>query len=225
MLMDAQLLSPEFRYQLPQGASLSLRLSFALSAEQQASKEHQTYLKQLYWELWFIISFARFQSQVHRETAVQRYLLSTATDPAMAQRPPIEAVSCNKQVFYRRDLEPLTVEQQRFGQVFVVYEDAAAGLYRLVIAPGKSIAPHIHQQLDEYELVLTDGLKVQGQAVKRGIYHHWPRNFPHSYENSSTEAQVVLCIDHPPFQPDDEREIAQTGDLPQLAGKRRRRLW
>jgi hypothetical protein len=74
-------------------------------------------------------------------------------------------------------------------------------------------------------LVVGDGLLVQGEPVASGLSHHWPQNYPHRYDNPSSLSQVVLCIDHPPFLPDDERLVASQQNLEPLRGARRRQWW
>ncbi len=107
----------------------------------------------------------------------------------------------------------LPLEYTSFGRVQVVYETPAVGVYRLIIEPGKSIPPHIHELMDERELVITEGLEVQGRPVKSGSCHHWPRRFIHTYHNPTIQEQVVVCIDQPSFIPDDERVVTNSSAL------------
>ena len=95
-------------------------------------------------------------------------------------------------------------EVQPFGEVDIVHEAAECGVYLERLPPGAVLPTHHHRTLDEWELVLGDGLLLQGAPVSAGIAHHWPRRFPHRYENPSAVEQAFLCVDRPAFVPTDE---------------------
>lgn len=94
-----------------------------------------------------------------------------------------------------------------FGNVDVIYESGRFGLYRLNIAPGSQIPWHMHQVMEEWELVITDGLVATNMAVAAGTELKFPRGTAHHYLNPTGQWQAVLCIDTPPFIPDDEIEV------------------
>jgi len=100
------------------------------------------------------------------------------------------------------------VEKKPFGTVDVIHETKGAGIYRLNIAPSKSIPLHMHQQMRESEMVLGDGLLCQGQPCAPGTVHRWPRGAAHMYTNPTDRHQAILCVDSPRFIPDDEIEVA-----------------
>lgn len=95
-------------------------------------------------------------------------------------------------------------ESKAFGTVDVVFETREVGIYRLNVASGQSIGLHIHQQMQEAELVLSAGLLCQGEPAKRGSVRVWPHGLPHRYDNPTDEVQALLCIDRPPFVECDE---------------------
>lgn len=99
------------------------------------------------------------------------------------------------------------VEEKPFGTVDVVLETQDAGIYRLNVAPGKSIPLHVHQVMDESELVLTNGLLCQGAPAPAGTVRRWPKDAPHLYENPTDRWQSILCVDSPPFIESDERPV------------------
>lgn len=101
-------------------------------------------------------------------------------------------------------------EEKPFGTVDVVLETQDAGIYRLNIAPGSSIPLHVHKVMDESELVLTNGLLCQGEPAPAGTVRRWPKDAPHVYENPTDRWQSILCVDSPPFQPDDEVPVTGT---------------
>jgi dihydroneopterin aldolase len=101
----------------------------------------------------------------------------------------------------------LQTESSKFGHVDVVFETRDAGIYRLNVAPGRSIPLHVHRQMRESELVLTDGLLCQGKPVAAGAVFHWPLGAAHRYDNPTPRHQTILCVDSPRFMPEDEIEV------------------
>ena len=111
-------------------------------------------------------------------------------------------------------------EDKPFGQVDIIHEGAGYGIYRLRIRPGGSISPHAHQMMEESELVLGAGLRLQGKPVVRGMAFRWPRGFVHGYDNPSPGVPTVLCVDRPRFIPSDEVEtVVPTEALRPLEGR------
>lgn len=96
------------------------------------------------------------------------------------------------------------VEQKDFGTVDVIHETKSAGIYRLNVAPGRGIPLHVHRRMKESEMILTEGLLVQGRPMPPGTVHRWPRELPHRYDNPTERWQSVLCVDSPPFLASDE---------------------
>lgn len=109
----------------------------------------------------------------------------------------------------------IEVEHKPFGTVDVIHETKNAGVYRLHVAPGKSIPLHVHQQMRESEMVLGDGLLCQGQRCAPGTVHRWPRGAAHTYSNPTDRHQTILCVDSPRFMPEDEIGVAgEPDDVP-----------
>ena len=102
------------------------------------------------------------------------------------------------------------IEHKPFGTVDIIHETRGAGIYRLNVAPGKSIPLHVHQQMRESEMVLGNGLLCQGEACPPGTLHRWPRGAAHTYHNPTDRHHTILCVDSPRFIPEDEIEV--TGD-------------
>ena len=101
----------------------------------------------------------------------------------------------------------LVSEAKNFGTVDVIFETKACGVYRERISPHTVLPTHIHQHIDETELVLGDGLLLQGKAASAGWAHAWPRGYPHRYENVTDIEQSFLCVDRPAFIPSDELQV------------------
>lgn len=179
----------------------------------------------LHAELVFILTRARFHTVEAATEALASYVLAPPTDDAPRARPVRAEVSLAKLAAMPGGLARLTVrraaesyvektEVKPFGQVDILAEGAEVGLYRLRVAPGRKIPAHVHRVMQESELVLGDGLLLQGAPVARGTSVDWPLDFAHEYTNASAVAQTILCIDRPRFRPDDEIEVPGRALLP-----------
>lgn len=106
-----------------------------------------------------------------------------------------------------REQVALEQEQKPFGVVDILHQTDDVGMYRLNLAPGRPIPLHVHRRMREAELVLTSGLRCQGKPVPPGTIFLWPLDTPHLWENPTDRWQTILCVDSPPFLPDDEIEV------------------
>lgn len=102
----------------------------------------------------------------------------------------------------------LTHERKPFGTVDVIHETRELGIYRLNIAPQREIPLHVHGIMEESEMVIGTGLLCQGKPVAPGTVHRWPTGAAHCYRNPTSRYQTVLCVDVPPFLPEDERPVS-----------------
>jgi dihydroneopterin aldolase len=102
----------------------------------------------------------------------------------------------------------IATEQKLFGTVDVIHETRDAGIYRLNVAPGRSIPLHVHRVMQEAEMVLTQGLVCQGQPAAVGTVHRWPKGAAHCYDNPTRRTQSILCVDSPPFIQEDEIAVS-----------------
>lgn len=167
-------------------------------------------------ELRFLLESCRFLLLETAADALCSYILAPATQDA--PHADIEAVRLrltkpkaraggaipSLSVVRERADYDLEVEHKPFGEVDVVHVTKGCGVYRLRIAPGRSIPTHVHRVMDERELVLGEKLHLQGKAIESGTAIHWPRDLAHRYDNPADVEQTVLCVDRPAFIPDDE---------------------
>jgi dihydroneopterin aldolase len=175
-------------------------------------------------QLSFLLGACRFQMLETAAHALARYLL---LPPALGERrAQIEALRMRltkpqalegRAVPYleiQRDASDVTleVEEAKFGRVDVVHETREVGIYRLNVAPGSSIPLHVHKQMLESELVLSDGLLCQEKPVAPGTVFHWPLGSKHRYDNPTARYQTILCVDSPRFIREDEIEVEGTPD-------------
>ena len=177
-------------------------------------------------ELRFLLERCRFYMLEEAAEAMAAYILTSPRKDA--PRAQVEGVRIEikkpaaledyavPSVCISRERSEYTFERenQSFGTVDVVFETSRYGIYLLNIEAGGTIPLHIHRVMEEHELVLSDGLFLQGYPVKAGLAHAWPKEFAHVYHNPTDEVRSVLCIDRPKFIPEDEVVVSgEPGDL------------
>lgn len=201
---------------------LNIHIDLYLDTRQAASTHSLQYTvdyAQLSDEIDFLLRSCRFELLETAAEAICAYLLAPPTNDATRMQITAATVCLEKPTALPRGILPaLTVhrtfsevkyreEQKPFGRVDIVYETPRCGIYRLRIAPQRSIPTHVHRRMDEYEMILGKHLLLQNQPVAVGTQIAWPRDFPHRYDNPSSVEQTILCIDRPAFIPDDEIEV------------------
>jgi FolB domain-containing protein len=97
-------------------------------------------------------------------------------------------------------------EDSVFGNVDIIYEIDALGIYELRIAPGSVIPPHFHKAMTEAELILDSGVECQNEPLRAGLAHFWPKELVHTYKNTGETEASILCVDRPRFIREDEVE-------------------
>lgn len=210
----------DFERNTPQPVELDVTLHFDTREAAHHGKLVQTVdYARLLGELRFILTASRFRLLESATEAVAAWIL--AAPSADCPRPQVEEVDVRLsklvalsgaavptlEIHRTRDDFPLKVETKTFGFVDVIFETKECGVYRERISPKTVLPTHVHQHLDESELVLGSGFLLQGQPVAAGLAHSWPRNFPHRYENTTDIEQSFLCIDRPAFIHTDEVEV------------------
>jgi len=202
----------------PLRVDLSMELDTRSAAEHQRLRESVDYAA-IAGQVTFLLTACRFRMIETAAHAIARYLL---LPPAKGERrAPIEALRLrltksfalagraipHVEIYREADEYSPVVEASKFGDVDVVFERRSIGIYRLNVAPGGTIPLHVHRQMHESELVLSDGLLCQGKPVAAGTVFHWPHGAAHRYDNPTDRMQTVLCVDSPRFSPDDEVEV------------------
>ncbi|MDC0707483.1 dihydroneopterin aldolase [Stigmatella sp. ncwal1] len=214
---------------LPGGEAVQrLRLDMAMFLDtRQAAMDghlaHTVHYGRLAGELRFLLESCRFETLESVAEAVACYVLL----PPSPDAPHVQVTAVTVRVAWPDAPEGQAVpavqvhrrhgnvvyggEDKPFGRVDIIYERPSYGIYRLRIKPGGSIPTHMHQQMEESELVLGGGLLLQGRAVLQGMVFHWPKGFAHRYDNPTRIEQSVLCVDRPGFIPSDEVELEEPG--------------
>jgi len=210
----------DFERNTPQPVELDVTLHFDTREAAQHGKLVQTIdYARLLGELRFILTASRFRLLESAAEAVAAWIL--APPSADVPRPQVEEVDVRLsklvalsgaavptlEIHRGRDDFPMKTEHKSFGFVDIVFETKECGVYRERIHAKTVLPTHVHQHLDESELVLGSGFLLQGQPVAAGLAHTWPRGFPHRYENTTDIEQSFMCIDRPAFIPTDEVEV------------------
>jgi FolB domain-containing protein len=213
-------------YPAERGTPQPLELDVALyldtrKAAREGSLRDTVDYARLSGELRFLLETADFRMLETAAEALCRYILAPPTEDSA--RAPVRAVTLRlskPEALGRAGLASLRVhrtadeyryeeEEKSFGRVDVLFQDDHVGIYRLRIAPGRTIPVHEHRVMEEAELVLGHGLLLQGRPVPAGTGFRWPRRFPHRYDNPRDVEQTVLCVDRPAFLPHDEVEVPE----------------
>lgn len=210
----------DFERNTPQPVELDVSLYFDTRAAAHHDKLNDTVdYSRLLGELRFVLTAGRFRLIESAAEAVAAWILMPPS--ADVPRPQVQEVDVRLsklvalsgkavptlEIHRARDDFPLRTETKHFGFVDIVFETKECGVYRERIYPKTVLPTHVHQHLDESELVLGSGLLLQGQPVAAGLAHWWPRGFAHRYENVTDTEQSFLCIDRPAFIPTDEVEV------------------
>lgn len=202
-----------------------LRVDLYLELDTRGAGEHERLRESVNYaaiaaQLEFLLGACRFRMLETAAHALSRYLL---LPPALGERrAQIEALRLRltkpsalggralPHLEIRREASEvtLTTEEAKFGLVDIVYQTQEAGIYRLNVAPGKTIPLHVHREMRESELLLSDGLLCQGEPVVEGSVFHWPLGAAHRYDNPTQRYQTILCVDAPRFMPHDEIEVS-----------------
>jgi dihydroneopterin aldolase len=209
----------------PLGVELALYLDTRPAAREARLRETVDYAR-LWGEVRFLLQASRFLLLESAAEAIARYLLAPTTVDAPhgavrevtvhLTKPRALAGAGMPRLEIHRAAQDYTfaVEEKPFGQVDIIFATKSCGIYREHVRPHAAVPTHVHHHLDESELVLGNGLLVQGQPAAPGTARHWPRGFPHRWDNPTDKPLTFLCIDRPAFSPNDEVEVdVPTTDL------------
>lgn len=174
-------------------------------------------IPRLQGELHFLLVASRFRLLASAAEAVARWVL--APPIADSVRPQLAACALTlstsgalgppERLSIRREAREVNLsrETKDFGFIDIILEVEEVGVYRERVSAGKSVPTHVHRGLDESELVLGEGLVVQGHLALPGQARSWPRDYPHRWDNPTPREQSFLCIDRPRFVHTDEIEV------------------
>ncbi len=207
---------------------VELRLPTELAATRESLRSTVDYAATAA-QLAFLLRSCRFRMLETAAHALARYLLlpsvsgETQLESVLVRLTKPEALAGlaipSVQIERGAAWAQFEIEDKPFGTVDVIHETKDAGIYRLNIAPGRHIPLHMHQQMQESEMVLGDGLLCQGQPCASGTVHCWPKGAAHLYHNPTERVQSILCVDAPSFIEQDEIEVrGEPADVPPEPG-------
>ena len=200
-----------------QAIAVTLEIECDTRQAARSSKLEQTldYAK-LVGEIGFILETSRFLLLETAADSLARYLLAPPLGERKHPRPTGVTIKLHKpeaisasfdaaiEIHRSGDDYSYDLEKTKFGTVDVIAEYKECGIYRLNVGPGLEIPTHVHKNMREREMALSDGLLLQGKPLKPGVAHSWPKDFPHCYKNPTAVPKTILCIDSPKFQRADE---------------------
>lgn len=210
----------DFERNMPQPVELDVTLHLNTREAARDGKLTSTVdYARLLGELRFILVAGRFRLLESAAEALGCWLL--APPSADVHRPQVHAVDVRLtklvalsgaavpilEIHRAREEFAMTTEDRGVRKVDVIFATKECGVYRERISARSVFPTHVHQQIDASELVLGNGLTLQGQPVAPGVAHTWPRGFPHRYENVTDVEQSFLRIDRPAFVAGDESEV------------------
>lgn len=181
----------------------SIELNIIPQAETALS---DSYLQNLEKEIHFLWNYGPFKWEHEFAELVLNYIFSETRIGHSNNFPFKEVHIKTAQKTYRMDKFSFNIEVEitKFGLVDVLFANTQFGAYRLRVNPGHKIAPHIHHVMEEKEIILSEGLLLNGQPISIGTINKWGLNVRHEYENKTEKEQSILCIDEPPFDINDE---------------------
>jgi FolB domain-containing protein len=195
-------------------ADIALFLDTRHAAQSSGLKHTVDYAKRC-GEIRFLLQSCQFWTLETAADALAHYLLAPSTpDAPQAELHAVEIELTKPQALsdatpslrIHRDSSDVSYESETkdFGKVDIIHVSEACGIYRLRLKPNGTIPAHVHRKMDESELVLGSGLRLQGQPVAPGSVFHWKKDFPHRYDNPTLTEQSILCVDRPIFIESDE---------------------
>lgn len=181
----------------------SLRVSLFLNPKTQVPPD---YLQKIDREIQFLWKYCPFQLENEFSDLILNYLFTESRIPGLKGPPfsKIHVIIGDRIRHIDKFRFQAEVENTRFGYADSLLLTKTFGVYRLRISPGLEIPKHMHKVMEEKEIMLTDGIHLDGKLLPAGHIQVWPHKTPHRYENKTKEEQSILCIDQPPFDASDE---------------------
>ena len=206
----------------PQRVGLDLKLVFDASAASVSDRLEDTInYAQLAEAADFILKSGRFQLLETAAHTLTRFFLSPNKSDATA--PPRKSVEVRltkydalpgdtlSSIAVRAQAQDYTFQHETptWGRVDIIAESTDMGLYCLNIAPQQTLPLHYHAVMRESEYIVDEGLSlIEEEGLTRvlapGDVFNWPHRHVHGYQNTGAQWCRVLCVDSPPFIPEDE---------------------
>lgn len=119
------------------------------------------------------------------------------------------AQAAGVEVFRRAREQVRMRERNEFGEVEILHQSRAAGLYLLHIDPGCEIPAHYHRIMRELEWLVEGTIERDGERLQGFEPVTWRAHHVHRYVNVGSRRATLFCCDMPPFVPEDEIVVDQ----------------
>jgi FolB domain-containing protein len=208
----------------PQPLILDFGLSFDLSASARTDDIALTVnYARLTAEIRFLMETGRFLLIETAAEALCSWILSPPTPDA--PRPQVDSVELllhkpkalgprggvpTVQITRQVSSQTLKQENTTFGRIDVIHEGKTQGIYRMSIAPGKSMGARGQASVEKSDMILGAKLRLQNRPARAGMVYRWPPNVSSRWENASDIEQTLLSVSRPATIPKDENVSDET---------------
>lgn len=195
--------------EVPQPLEVSLSMALDVRAVQREGLKASVDYGRLWGELKFLLERCRFRTLETAAEVLCRFVLAPPTVDAERGRVHEAKLTLTKpdalggeavpslRVHRFASEYPQAVQSTGWGLVEQLHEGERTGVYRLHVAPGRTVEGFLHEGKDSHELVLGSGLMLEGAPVRRGTAHGWPPGTARRLHNGSAVEQTILCVERP----------------------------
>ena len=202
----------------PLGLDLTLHFDSRTAAKESRLQDTVDYTR-IWGEIRFLLQASRFLLLESAAAAIAHYLLAPATADwphatieevsvrlskplalAGAGLPALDIVRNKKDV-------AILCEPQSFGFKDTIFETRETSICRWRILPGQVANVPARLGFVESELVIGEGLRLQGERVTPGFARRWRQGQVHGYENPTASELSLLYIARQPFVSEDETSL------------------
>ncbi len=192
----------------PLDIDLTLHLDTRAAAREQKLRDTVDYAR-LWGEVRFVLQASRFLLLEAAAEALATYILAPPTEDAPRAQVQEVTVRLKKpqalagagvpmlEIHRTAKDTQVTTLSRPYGRVDQLFTAASCGIFRLRIGP-RQLTPIFAPELSaRAELVLGEGLLLQGRPVTAGTARTFAKGAAHRYENPSDHELSVLCVDRP----------------------------
>lgn len=192
-----------------QPLELSLAMALDVRAVQREGLKASVDYGRLWGELKFLLERCRFRTLETAAEVLCRYVLAAPTVDAERGRVHEAKLTLTKPDALGGEAVPslrvhrfaseyaAELEPTGWGGVELLHEGERTGVYRLRVAPGRTLDGFLHEGKDTHELALGAGLALDGAPVRRGVAFGWPPGPARRWHNGGAVEQTVLCVERP----------------------------
>ena len=201
----------------PQPLSLDLTLHFDSRMAAKESRLQDTVDYTHIWgEIRFLLQASRFFLLESAADAIAHYVLAPATtdwphatieEVSVRLSKPLALAGAGLpalEIVRNREDVVIFSEPQSFGFKDTIFETRETSICRWRILPGKVANAPAKLGCVESELVIGEGLHLQGEKVIPGFARRWRQGQAHGYENPTASELSLIYVARQPFVSEDE---------------------